>query len=49
MENPEYKYYIDGLIDKAMVKILKSDEHIDINPDSYEEIKSLAAELDELL
>ena len=49
MENPEYKYYIDGLIDKAMVKILTSNEHVDINPDSYEEIKSLAAELDESL
>ena len=49
IENPEYKYYIDCLIDKAMVKILGSEEHIDINPESYEEIKALAAELDESL
>ena len=29
-----------------MVKLLNSDEGIDINPESYEEIKALADELD---
>ncbi len=45
LEDPEYKDYLDILIEKAMVKILTSEEGLDINPESYEEIKSLAEEL----
>ena len=32
-----------------MVKVMADPESVDINVDSYEEIKSLAAELDETL
>jgi len=46
LADPEYKDYLDDLIEAAMVKILSSDEGIDINPESYEEIKALADHLD---
>ena len=46
LENPEYSDFLDELIEKAMVKILNTDAGIDINPESYEEMKALAAELD---
>jgi recombination protein RecA len=42
----QYTPYLDTLLEKAMVKILNSEEGFDINPESYEEIKSLAEELD---
>ena len=46
LNDRQYSIYLDGLIEKAMVKLLNSDEGIDINPESYEEIKALADELD---
>jgi recombination protein RecA len=46
LDNPEYSDFLDELIEKAMVKILNTDAGIDINPESYEEMKALAAELD---
>ena len=46
LDDPEYQEYLDNLTEKAMVKILTSEEGIDINPESYEEMKSLADELD---
>ena len=49
MSDKEYGPYIDALLEKAMVKVMADPESVDINVDSYEEIKSLAAELDETL
>jgi hypothetical protein len=49
MCDKEYGPYIDALLEKAMVKVMSDPESVDINVDSYEEIKSLAAELDETL
>ena len=46
IDDPEYKDYVEDLIEKAMVKMLTSEEGVDINPESYEEIKALADELD---
>ena len=46
MINHEYGSYIDDLIEKAMVKVMSSSENIDIDSEAYEEIKSLANELD---
>jgi len=45
MNDPEYSSFIDGLIDTALVKKMESPESIDIDPESYEEMKSLAEEL----
>ena len=46
LDNPEYSDFLDDLIEKAMVKILNTDAGIDIDPESYEEMKALADELD---
>lgn len=46
LSNPEYSDFLDDLIEKAMVKILNTDAGIDIDPESYEEMKALADELD---
>ena len=46
MKDPEYSDYIDGLLEKAMVKKMASDE-LDIDPESYEEMRSLAEDLGE--
>ena len=46
LSDRQYSEYLDGLIENAMVKMLNSNEGIDINPESYEEIKALAEELD---
>ena len=48
MSNPEYASYIDDLLEKAMVKIMHSND-FKIDSESYEEIRSLAAELDDEL
>jgi len=49
INDKEYEPYIDALLEKAMVKVMGDPESIDIDTESYEEIKSLAAELDESL
>tara|TARA_Y100000593_G_scaffold94946_1_gene197495 strand:- start:5197 stop:6351 length:1155 start_codon:yes stop_codon:yes gene_type:complete len=46
LRDTRYSDYLDSLIEKAMVKMLTSDEGIDIDTESYEEIKALADELD---
>ena len=37
--------YITMLLDKAMTKVISSNSSLDINPESYEEIKTLSEEL----
>jgi len=46
LSNREYASYIDPLLENAMVKVLNTDDGIDINPESYEEMKSIAEDLD---
>jgi len=48
MSSPEYASYIDDLLEKAMVKIMHSND-FEIDSESYEEIRSLAVELDDEL
>ena len=45
MTDPEYSGFIDGLIDNALVKQMESPDSVDIDHESYEEIKSLSEEL----
>lgn len=47
LEKPKYSAYIDKLLEVAMVKILDSNESIDVNAESYEEIRAIAMELKE--
>lgn len=49
MKDPEYCGYIDGLLEKAMVKKMTS-EDLDIDTESYEEVRSLSMEIgDEII
>jgi len=45
MRSPEYSNYIDLLLDAAMTKVMGDSESVDINPESYEEMRALADEL----
>lgn len=42
LNNVEYKSWLDDLIEAAMVKIAVKAEDIEIDPDSYEEVRSVA-------
>ena len=46
LKDSRYSEYLEGLVEKAMVKMLSSTDGVDINPESYEEMKALAEELD---
>jgi len=47
MKDPQYSSYIDTLIEGAMVRKMTSDDGLDIDAESYEEVKSVAAMLNE--
>ena len=47
--NPEYKKYIDQLLSLAMVRKLSDAEEIDVDTESYEEIRSIAMDGEEFL
>ena len=45
MRSGEYNHYIDSLLEAAMIKVMNDSEHLDIDTESYEEVKSLSDEL----
>ena len=45
VDDPEYSGYIDDLLEAAMSK-KKSTESADVDPESYEEVRSIAMEVD---
>lgn len=45
MNDPEYKEYVDMLIEASFVKKSLGQEDIDIDPESYEEVKALAEDI----
>ena len=47
MKDPQYKPYIDELISRMMVKHISNPENIEIDPESYEEVRSIAMEISE--
>jgi len=47
MSNLEYKPWVDGLLEKAMVRLSTRTESVDIDPESYEEVKAVADLLSE--
>ena len=49
LKNPEYKKYIDQLLSLAMVRKLSDSEEIDVDTESYEEIRSIAMDGEEFL
>jgi recombination protein RecA len=47
MADEKYSAWIDKLLEKCMVKNVVTDDDIDIDPESYEEIKAIADQLTE--
>jgi recombination protein RecA len=47
MNDPQYKPWVDGLLEKAMVRTSTNSENVDIDPESYEEVKAVAELLTE--
>ncbi len=45
--NPEYSDYISDLLERALVRKMSSAEGMDIDTDSYEEVRSVAMEIEE--
>ena len=45
LKDREYSNYVNIVLDKAMTKVMNENEFVDIDVESYEEIKSLAEEL----
>ena len=46
MIDPDWKHAVDVMLESALVKVMSSTEHVDIDTESYEEMKSLAEEMD---
>jgi len=42
MNTPDYKPWVDGLLEKAMVRLAANPAAVDIDPESYEEVKAVA-------
>jgi hypothetical protein len=47
LADPELGAYCDDLLERAMVKILNSNESFDFDPDSYEEARSIVMEAEQ--
>ncbi len=47
MKDPKYNKWIEGMIEKVMVKTMMQAEDMDIDPESYEDVRSLADQLNE--
>ena len=43
-KNPEYSSFIDDLLEATMVRKMASNDSLDIDPESYEEVRSIAME-----
>ena len=46
LTDPEYSSFCDDLLEKAMIKIMNDDASISIDHESYEEVRSIAMELE---
>ena len=46
MKDPEYSSYVNDLLERALVRKLKSDDP-DIDPESYEEVRAVALEVED--
>jgi len=49
LTDPQYKGWLDDLIEVAMVKKLTTNEGMEIDVDSYEEVRAVAADLDDVI
>ena len=46
ISNPEYSKYVEALIDDAMIRKMNDPNSANIDPESYEEVKSIAMDLE---
>ena len=46
IQDPKYSSYVDTLLEHAMIKKMSSDDCVDIDPESYEEVRSVALDLE---
>ena len=46
INDQEYSQYVDGLLERAMIKQMGDPDSAEIDPESYEEIRSIALDLD---
>ena len=49
LADPEYKQYIEDLTEQAFVKKMKDPDEIDIDTESYEEVRAVADDMEEAL
>src|SRR3990167_8976366 len=49
LEDPEYKPYLDALIETHMVRKMTEQAHVEIDDDSYVEMKSIAGDVEDIL
>ena len=45
MKDPDYKPYLDQLVEKAMVKVMTTTDGIDIDAESLSELEALQSEM----
>jgi len=45
MEDPEYERYVSGLLKKALVRKLHTENAFDLDPESYEEMRAVSMEI----
>jgi len=46
LNNPEFSSFCDDLLERAMTKIMNDDSNVSIDPESYEEVRSIAMDLE---
>ena len=47
LSDPEYSIYCDLLLERAMTKKMSNKENLEINPESFEEVRSISLESSE--
>ena len=49
-KDPAYNAYIENLLEASLVRHMTDDEHVEIDPESYEEVRSISLEIgDEII
>lgn len=46
LSDPEFSQYCDFLLEKAMTRIMRDSEHMSVDHESYEEVRSIAMDLE---
>jgi len=49
LADPQYSDFLDDLIEAAFIKVLSTNEGLDIDTDSYEEVRAVADDMDDVI